>query len=143
MAYKISKNDVTGDTIQTGKGSQELFSEGWNRVFSKKQKELLDEPLKFTISGGAYLVDEPSAMGAGHFKEGALELLANNLCTTCGGEKGSQGLFSEGWNKVFSKLPPTPLCNICHGEGGCFDCGWWYECPFCILTPPSTNTDRS
>lgn len=36
---KTAWNDVTGDSIRTGKGSQEAFANGWDRIFGKKQKE--------------------------------------------------------------------------------------------------------
>jgi hypothetical protein len=111
MAYKISKNEVTGDTIQTGKGSQELFSEGWNRVFSKKQKELLDEPLKFVVAGGAYKNDW--------------------LCKIYTKESEQ---FKAAQLSVLTKLD-EPSCKLCRGTEGAYDCGWWYECPSCTVNP--------
>ncbi|MCX7594194.1 MAG: hypothetical protein N2235_10600 [Fischerella sp.] len=33
----VSKNDITGDTIAT-KHSNELYRQGWERIFGKKEK---------------------------------------------------------------------------------------------------------
>lgn len=37
-------------------------------------------------------------------------------------------------NKMSNFVASTKLeqaCKVCHGEGGCFDGGFWYECNSC------------
>lgn len=40
--------------------------------------------------------------------------------------------FSNNWERIFgAKKKAGEVCKVCHGEGGCFDAGWWYECSAC------------
>lgn len=39
---KTSRNDITGDWIQS-KPNSDMFGEGWDRIFGKKKKEELAE----------------------------------------------------------------------------------------------------
>jgi hypothetical protein len=39
---KTSKNDITGDWLQS-KPNNEMFERGWDKVFGKKKKEILPE----------------------------------------------------------------------------------------------------
>lgn len=36
---KTAWNDVTGDSIRTGKGSQDKFASGWDTIWGNKKKE--------------------------------------------------------------------------------------------------------
>ncbi len=33
-----AKNDITGDSITNSKGNQSKYSDGWDRIFGKKDK---------------------------------------------------------------------------------------------------------
>jgi hypothetical protein len=39
---KTAQNDVTGDWLQS-KPNNEMFEQGWDRIFGKKKKEVLPE----------------------------------------------------------------------------------------------------
>jgi hypothetical protein len=39
---KTSRNDITGDLLRS-KPANDMFDEGWDRIFGKKKKELLAE----------------------------------------------------------------------------------------------------
>lgn len=42
--------------------------------------------------------------------------------------------FDKNWDSIFKKKDEKPelkRCKVCHGEGGAFDAGWWYECTAC------------
>lgn len=44
MTYEAPKrytatNDVTGDLIKSKSGNQEAYSDGWDRIFGKKNKD--------------------------------------------------------------------------------------------------------
>lgn len=42
--------------------------------------------------------------------------------------------YQSNWDVIFgdkNKKPGLVRCKVCHGEGGAFDCGYWYECPVC------------
>jgi len=46
-----SKNDITGDSIQT-KTSTKSYEDGWDRIFGKKEKELdVDQAMKNHVDG--------------------------------------------------------------------------------------------
>jgi len=34
-----SKNDITGDTIQTKVGEQNMYADGWERIFGNKTQK--------------------------------------------------------------------------------------------------------
>ena len=42
MSDKTSRNDVTGDLLRS-KPANDMFDEGWERIFGKKKKEELAE----------------------------------------------------------------------------------------------------
>jgi len=46
-----SKNDITGDSIQT-KTSTKSYEDGWDRIFGKKEEELdVDQAMKNHVDG--------------------------------------------------------------------------------------------
>jgi hypothetical protein len=38
----VSKNDITGDSIKSKTGDQKKYSDGWDAIFGKKDKEMDD-----------------------------------------------------------------------------------------------------
>jgi hypothetical protein len=45
----------------------------------------------------------------------------------------TQDKFRSNWDAIFGKkaVKEDGICKVCHGEGGAYDCGWFYECPVC------------
>tara|TARA_B100000497_G_C7265438_1_gene187044 strand:- start:171 stop:362 length:192 start_codon:yes stop_codon:yes gene_type:complete len=42
----VSKNDITGDSIQSKHTSQKKYSDNWEKIFGKKENKNNIEPIK-------------------------------------------------------------------------------------------------
>jgi hypothetical protein len=56
MAAKTSKNDITGDSIQS-RASTKAYEEGWDRIFGKKDDETIEKNIPIPPSN--ILSDNP------------------------------------------------------------------------------------
>ena len=50
-ALKTAWNDITGDTIKTGKGSLDKYASGWDAIFGKRATPMCE--LEFYVEGQA------------------------------------------------------------------------------------------
>lgn len=80
---KTAFNDVTGDTIRTGKGSQEKYADNWDRIFGRKKlPEIGQENINPHPGAQEKLFSEPTVVKALDFHD-SVEV----SCQDCGGVK--------------------------------------------------------